>query len=238
MTNPERTLRTDDPIARENYVPDELDGILTRVISTSKEYRSAHWRRYSSRIAVPLALTLAIGGAFLSGAELASASGQGQHVQPACGTSVDMPNWPTVQAANQLNSSLESSYPSVFAGIVVSDCNAVITIYETEVSPQIGASAAAIAPPGSLRFEVVPNSLAQLLGIQRLLEQRSKALQSEGINIQGFGTDSALNREVIDVTNATNAAIERLQAEFGAGLIQVNSVPPNYTVPLSGSFHE
>jgi hypothetical protein len=134
-----------------------------------------------------------------------------------------------------LDSSLESAYPSVYAGVVVSDCNAVITIYETAVSPQLGAAAAGVAPPGSLRFSVVPNSLAQLLAVQRSLQVEWQTLQNQGIDVRGFGTDVPSNLETVQVANPTASQIAQLQERFGAGLIQVVSVPHNYTTPLGSS---
>jgi hypothetical protein len=234
MNTPEDILRRDDPIAGEAYEPEGLDAMLDRVTTSDVGRQPGRSWRLGSKVAVGVALTMALGGAFFSGARLASAS-SARHDQPVCNDSNGMPNWPTAQAASKLDSSLESSFSSIYAGVVVSDCNAVITIYETVVSPQLGAAAAAVAPPGSLHFDVVPNSLAQLLAVQRSLEAAWLSLKSQGIEVQGFGTDVPSNLETVQVTNPTSSQITQLQNEFGAGLIQVESVPPNFVTPLGSS---
>jgi|GEM_PF-6344299 len=234
MNTPEDALQRDDPIAGDVYLPQDLNAMLARVTTHDTGHRPLLGRRYGSKVAAAVALTAALAGAFFSGAQLASAS-SARHDQPVCNTSNGMPNWPTAQAAVKLDSSLESAYPSVYAGVVVSDCNAVITIYETAVSPQLGAAAAAVAPPGSLRFNVVQNSLAQLLAVQRSLEVEWRTIQNMGIDVRGFGTDVPSNLETVQVANPTASQIAQLDEKFGAGLIQVVSVPHNDVTPLGSS---
>jgi hypothetical protein len=185
-----------------------------------------------ARAVAASALLCSIGGAFAAGIAVAStpapkAPSQVETCQKGEGT----PNWPTVQAANQLDGTLRSNFADTYGGLVLSDCNAVITIYETTVSPQLGAAAAAVAPPGAVRFEVVPNSLAQLETVQRKVEDRWQALEAEGIPIQLFGTYVQLNREEIKVTDVTPEMVKELENEFGASLIHVDSVPPGYISP-------
>jgi hypothetical protein len=181
-----------------------------------------------SRRAVTVLLVAALAGAFASGAELASASPNAPHLQKqtTCDYANGAPNFRTVSAAGQLDSSLESTYPNVYGGLSLGNCNATIILYVTVVSPQLAASASAVAPPGSLQYVVVANTLKQLMSVQQALGLKGQSLIDEGIKILGYGTDIPANVETIQVENATSSQIATLQRDFGANLISVQPGTP------------
>jgi hypothetical protein len=241
MNTSEAALRREDPIAGEEYHPLAFEAMLARVMSTeSRGGVLGRFRLGTSRILGAALATSVVGVAFFAGAEFAGASAAPHQaaVLTCADGSKGTPNWATVQAADQLNRSLEANFPDQYSGIGLSNCNADITVYVTAPSSALENAVTAVAPPGSASYAIVPNSLAQLLAVQRSLESDWEALLNEGMQIEGFGTNIPSNVETIEVVSPTSVQIAELNDRYGAGLIQVVPVakgefqPAPFVTPL------
>jgi hypothetical protein len=147
-----------------------------------------------------------------------------------------------VAESDRLGEVLASTYPSTFGGVAIEDNDARISVYMTQMPRGLTKVVDAVTPPGTVAFNHSMHSLATLLKIHRDLARDWLNLQSQGIDIVGFGPDVATSTEQIQVISPTLAQVETLVGLFGSRTVSIDSVgeapiPESYTLRVESEFH-
>lgn len=132
-----------------------------------------------------------------------------------------------VGAACSLNPILESDFPTQYAGLTISDHDSIINIYLTATPDNFDTVVNQAVPAGTtVTYHSVSNSLLELWNTQKQLMSDDSALQSTGMDINGFYIDIPQNTLVIQLIDGTAEQISSLQQRYGASLVTVESLAP------------
>jgi hypothetical protein len=181
-------------------------------------------RSIGSRSVTAIALAAAIASAAtFAGIEAAAAGSNGTYA------------YPEAQARGELADALLQNYPQQYGGTDLVENGSAIDVYMTSVPEGFEALVAQYIPTTDVNVVTVAHSLLDLNSVADQIASAFSTLQASGIVIASTQVDFPSSTVIVNVVDLTNGEASKLDDEFGATNVTINSVPASATLGTSGA---